>query len=58
MKGMKTGKILNLIIWLLLILYRRVIYVGKRVAGTRWPNKLWGAEDQSGASNWITPEKY
>jgi hypothetical protein len=28
-----------------------------RSEGPWWPNKLWGAEDQSGASNWITPEK-
>lgn len=28
-----------------------------RKEGPWWPNKQWGAEDQSGASNWITPEK-
>jgi kynurenine formamidase len=28
-----------------------------RKQGPWWPNKLWGAEDQSGGSNWITPEK-
>jgi len=28
-----------------------------RSQGPWWPNKLWGAEDQSGASNWITAEK-
>jgi|SRR5450432_117127 kynurenine formamidase len=28
-----------------------------RSQGPWWPNNLWGAEDQSGASNWITPEK-
>ena len=22
-----------------------------------WPHPLWGAEDQAGASNWVTPEK-
>lgn len=22
-----------------------------------WPHKIWGAHDQAGASNWITPEK-
>ncbi|MEK6781766.1 MAG: cyclase family protein [Bacteroidota bacterium] len=25
--------------------------------GPWWPNKQWGAGDQAGASNWITPEK-
>jgi kynurenine formamidase len=28
-----------------------------RERGPWWPNALWGAEDQAGASNWITPEK-
>jgi len=28
-----------------------------RNQGPWWPSKLWGADDQSGASNWITPEK-
>ncbi len=28
-----------------------------REHGPWWPHALWGAEDQSGASNWITPEK-
>ncbi|MCB0686131.1 MAG: cyclase family protein [Saprospiraceae bacterium] len=28
-----------------------------REEGPWWPNKLWGPDDQAGASNWITPEK-
>lgn len=28
-----------------------------RTAGPWWPSTLWGADDQSGGSNWITPEK-
>lgn len=28
-----------------------------REQGPWWPHALWGADDQSGASNWITPEK-
>jgi kynurenine formamidase len=28
-----------------------------RSKGPWWPNALWGANDQAGASNWITPEK-
>ena len=36
--------------------------VGPAVGQTReegpwWPHPLWGAEDQAGASNWITAEK-
>ena len=28
-----------------------------REKGPWWPNARWGAGDQAGASNWITPEK-
>ena len=28
-----------------------------RETGPWWPHPIWGAEDQAGASNWITPEK-
>ena len=28
-----------------------------REKGPWWPHPLWGAEDQAGATNWITPEK-
>jgi kynurenine formamidase len=28
-----------------------------REKGPWWPHPLWGADDQAGASNWITPEK-
>jgi hypothetical protein len=28
-----------------------------REAGPWWPNPTWGAGDQAGASNWITPDK-
>ncbi len=33
------------------------LYGQTRSKGPWWPNQLWGAEDQSGASNWITPDK-
>jgi kynurenine formamidase len=33
------------------------LYAQTRSEGPWWPNKLWGAGDQSGGSNWITPEK-
>lgn len=28
-----------------------------RERGPWWPHPIWGAEDQAGGSNWITPEK-
>jgi hypothetical protein len=28
-----------------------------RESGPWWPHPLWGAQDQAGGSNWITPEK-
>ena len=28
-----------------------------RERGPWWPHPIWGAEDQAGASNWITPDK-
>ena len=28
-----------------------------REKGPWWPHPIWGAEDQAGSSNWITPEK-
>ena len=28
-----------------------------RERGPWWPSPLWGAQDEAGASNWITPEK-
>jgi kynurenine formamidase len=28
-----------------------------RDQGPWWPHPIWGSDDQSGASNWITPEK-
>lgn len=33
------------------------LHAQTRSQGPWWPNKLWGANDQAGASNWITPEK-
>ena len=28
-----------------------------REEGPWWPHPIWGKDDQSGGSNWITPEK-
>jgi hypothetical protein len=33
------------------------VFAQTREAGPWWPHPTWGAGDQAGASNWITPEK-
>jgi kynurenine formamidase len=33
------------------------VFSQTREKGPWWPNPLWGADDEAGASNWITPEK-
>ena len=33
------------------------LYSQTRERGPWWPSALWGATDEAGASNWITPEK-
>jgi kynurenine formamidase len=33
------------------------LYSQTRSQGPWWPNEQWGASDQAGGSNWITPEK-
>jgi kynurenine formamidase len=58
MKGMLPVKSLISV----LLIFMSMVFVDKANAQNRkdgpwWPNKLWGAEDQSGASNWITAEK-
>jgi len=41
----------------LLLLFPLLITAQTRKEGPWWPHPQWGAEDQAGASNWITPEK-
>ena len=58
MKVLIPGKALHLIILILINTGSSAcLYAQTRSQGPWWPNKLWGADDQSGASNWITPEK-
>jgi kynurenine formamidase len=45
-----------LIIAMLCILTTTLINAQTREEGPWWPHPLWGAEDQAGSSNWITPE--
>ena len=41
----------------LLFLFAGTVLAQTRASGPWWPNPTWGADDQAGASNWITPEK-
>ena len=45
--------------WLTIILASTALNLisQTREQGPWWPNKQWGAKDEAGASNWITPEK-
>jgi len=47
----------TLITLALLLFMPPLIAAQTRQQGPWWPNAQWGAEDQAGASNWITPEK-
>lgn len=42
---------------IVLVLLADAALAQTRQAGPWWPNPRWGAGDQAGASNWITPEK-
>lgn len=41
----------------LFVLFTLNSFAQTREEGPWWPNVTWGAGDQAGASNWITPEK-
>ncbi len=43
--------------WVLVALFGSVAWAQTRERGPWWPHPIWGAEDQAGASNWITPGK-
>lgn len=40
-----------------LVLVSSLIFAQTREKGPWWPNPIWGADDQAGGSNWITPAK-
>jgi len=42
---------------LLTVITISTVFSQTREKGPWWPHPLWGAEDEAGASNWITPEK-
>jgi hypothetical protein len=47
----------TLFAFLLLIIVSYTAVSQTREKGPWWPNATWGASDEAGASNWITPEK-
>lgn len=54
---MKSKNITQLTILFVMILSSFSIFTQTLEKGTWWLHPIWGAGDQSGASNWITPEK-
>ncbi len=52
----KTANMKNCFIFFL-VLFSFSLYAQDRHMGPWWPNVNWGANDQAGASNWISPEK-
>ncbi len=42
---------------LFFLIYSSITLAQDRSQGPWWPHPIWGADDQAGASNWITPEK-
>ncbi|MEO6454142.1 MAG: hypothetical protein ABIN97_08730 [Ginsengibacter sp.] len=58
MKLFFTRKHLSFITLFFAVLFTSLsLHAQTRSKGPWWPNALWGANDQAGASNWITPEK-
>ncbi len=47
----------NLFTLLLVVIIYSPVASQTRDKGPWWPNPTWGAQDEAGASNWITPEK-
>jgi kynurenine formamidase len=42
---------------LAVLLASEVVFSQTRESGPWWPHPIWGASDQAGGSNWITPER-
>ena len=47
----------TLVILILIAIQTNILLAQTRDKGPWWPHPLWGAEDQAGSSNWVTPEK-
>jgi hypothetical protein len=48
---------MKILISVLLLLSTSPLVSQTREKGPWWPHPIWGAHDEAGASNWITPEK-
>ena len=48
---------IRLLLLLQMVILTATATAQDRAAGPWWPHPLWGAEDQAGGSNWITPDK-
>ena len=48
---------IRLLLLLQMVILAATATAQDRAAGPWWPHPLWGAEDQAGGSNWITPDK-
>jgi hypothetical protein len=46
-----------LLSFILLVTATSTVEAQTRDEGPWWPHPIWGADDQAGGSNWITPEK-
>lgn len=47
----------RILVAILLMFYFFSSFAQTREKGPWWPHPIWGADDQAGGSNWITPEK-
>ncbi|HTU65651.1 MAG TPA: cyclase family protein [Steroidobacteraceae bacterium] len=52
-----TTMLRSMIVLAALLASASLAHAQTKEAGPWWPNKLWGATDAAGGSNWITPEK-
>ena len=57
MKSFLSAKHLHIMLFFAGLISANCLPAQTRSKGPWWPNKLWGANDQSGGSNWITSEK-
>lgn len=57
MNPMTNNNLIVILVVILLLALDDPAMSQTRAQGPWWPHPLWGASDQSGASNWNTPEK-
>jgi len=52
-----SGGLLSFVVFLVILFVWSGVGAQTREQGPWWPHPIWGADDQAGASNWITQEK-